>query len=264
MTPADDPTRRDPRKYNRDAWDRQVALGNRWTQPVGPEVITAARRGELSILLTPMRPVPREWFPPLAGAEVLGLASGGGQQCPVFAAAGARVTVFDNSPAQLARDRDVAEREGLSITTIEGDMRDLGALADQSFDLVFHPCSNSFVPEVEPVWREVYRVLRPGGTLLAGFTNPAAYLFDDQAAARGELRVRFTLPYADPTSLSAEELRVMAEAGEPWCFSHSLDTQIGGQARAGLRLLDLYEDGMENDLLSRHMPHFVATRARRD
>ena len=175
--------------YNRAAWDRQVQGGNEWTVPVGPEVIAAARRGEWSIVLTARKPVPADWFPSLSGADVLCLASGGGQQGPVLAAAGANVTVFDNSPQQLARDRQVAEREELDIRTVQGDMRDLSAFADASFDLVFHPVSNPFCPEVRPVWREAYRVLRQGGTLLAGFMNPAGYIFDYELAdATGELQ----------------------------------------------------------------------------
>src|SRR5262249_22910863 len=165
--------------YNRRAWDRQVEKGNRWTIPVGPEAIAAARRGEWEIVLTPTKPVPRAWFPPLSGLPVLCLASGGGQQGPILAAAGANVTVFDNSPAQLERDRLVAEREKLDIKTVQGDMADLSAFADGSFGLIFHPCSNCFVPDVSHVWREAARVLRPGGVLLAGFTNPALYIFDD-------------------------------------------------------------------------------------
>src|SRR5215210_961835 len=106
----------DVRDYNRRAWDRQVAGGNVWTVPVGPGVIAEARRGRWSVLLTEQKATPREWFPEeMGGLEVLCLASGGGQQGPTLAAAGARVTVFDNSPAQLAQDTAVAEREGLAL-----------------------------------------------------------------------------------------------------------------------------------------------------
>src|ERR1700692_3446824 len=98
--------------YNRRAWNRRAEKGNRWTVPVGPEVIAAARRGDWQVVLTATRPVPRSWFPELTGLDVLCLASGGGQQGPVFAGAGAVVTVLDASPAQLARDRLVAERDG--------------------------------------------------------------------------------------------------------------------------------------------------------
>src|SRR5919112_5107900 len=164
--------------YNREAWDKQVEDGNQWTVPVGPEVIEAARRGQWRVLLTDQKPVPREWFPEMSGADILCLASGGGQQAPTFAAAGANVTVLDNSPKQLAQDAFVAERESLDIKTVQGDMRDLSAFADEAFDLVFHPVSNLFVPEVGPVWNEAYRVLREGGALLAGFLNPAVYVFD--------------------------------------------------------------------------------------
>jgi SAM-dependent methyltransferase len=73
---------------------------------------------------------------------------------------------------RLAQDRLVADREALTIESRQGDMAELSVFPDESFDLVFHPVSNVFVPDVKPVWREAYRVLRPGGTLLSGFMNP--------------------------------------------------------------------------------------------
>src|SRR5215207_6866487 len=211
----------DIRGYNQEAWDRQVESGNQWTVPVSPDVIEAARRGEWIVLLTDQKPVPKAWFPKMQGADVLCLASGGGQQAPIFAAAGASVTVIDNSPKQLEQDRFVAERESLDLKTVQGDMRDLSAFADESFDLVFHPVSNLFVPEVRPVWKEAFRVLREGGSLLAGFLNPVVYVFDRELLDRtGELRVEYVLPYADATSRSEEEVRRQLERGEPFEFSH--------------------------------------------
>lgn len=253
----------DVRAFNRRAWDRQVATGNPWTVPVTSEQIARARAGDWQVVLTPVKPVPRAWFGELAGARVLGLASGGGQQCPLFAAAGARVTVYDNSPAQLARDREVAERDGLELETIEGDMADLSALADDSFDLIFHPVSNCFVPDVRPVWREAYRVLRPGGALLAGFCNPVAYVFDDAKMTAGELEVRHSIPYSDLTSVTAEERIALWGADEPLNFGHSLDDQLGGQTDAGLHIVGFYEDiwGSDERPLDRYLPSFIATRA---
>jgi SAM-dependent methyltransferase len=253
----------DVRDFNRRAWDEQVGRGNVWTRPVTREQVEAARRGVWSVLLTETRPAPREWFPEdLKGVDVLCLASGGGQQGPILAAAGARVTVYDNSPRQLAQDRHVAERDRLDIRTVEGDMRDLSAFADESFDLVFHPVSNLFVPEVRPVWREAFRVLRPGGALLAGFMNPAFYVFDlDLAEREGRLEVRHTLPYSDAVSLSGKALERRREAGEPLEFSHTLADQIGGQLDAGFHLTGLYEDSHQDFPLSRHMPTYIATRA---
>lgn len=247
----------DVRAYNRAMWDKQVEDGNPWTIPVGPEVIEAARRGEWSVLLTERKPVPREWFPPLGGLDVLGLACGGGQQCPIFAAAGARVTVFDNSPKQLERDRMVADREGLALRTVEGDMRDLGAFADASFDLVFHPVSNVFIHEVRPVWREAYRVLRPGGILMAGFNNPHVYVCEERVG--GELVARYPIPF-DARDLSGDERDRMFGADSPLEFGHSLADQIGGQLDAGFVLTAMYEDAT-GEPCGRFMPGYYATRA---
>ena len=158
--------------YNRAAWDKKVDEQDRWTLPVSSETIERARRGELDLLLTPTKSVPMSWFGELSSTATLCLASGGGQQAPLLAAAGAVVTLLDNSPKQLATDRHVAQREGLDLKTIEGDMADLSCFSDASFQLIFHPCSNCFVADVRPVWRECFRVLRNGGILLAGFGNP--------------------------------------------------------------------------------------------
>ncbi len=251
----------DVREYNRTAWDKEVERGNEWTQPVSPEVIASARQGRWEVLLTETKPVPRDWFPDLNGIEVLCLASGGGQQAPILAAAGARVTVFDNSPKQLEQDRKVSEREGLRIITIEGDMIDLSVFADESFDLVFHPCSNLFIPDVRPVWSEAFRVLRRGGVLLAGFVNPVIYLFDHRLAERRLLQVRHALPYSDLVSLTKEECRNLIEKGEPLEFGHTLEDQIKGQTDAGFALTAFYEDHHRTLPIAKYTPTYIATRA---
>ena len=252
----------DIRAYNRQAWNREVERGNMWTIPVSPQVIAAARRGEWGLLLTPTKLVPRDWYPSLAGRDVLCLASGGGQQGPVLAAAGGRVTVLDNSPRQLEQDRLVAEREGLEIKTVEGDMANLEMFAGESFDLIFHPVSNVFVPKVRPVWAEAYRVLRKGGVLLAGFTNPVQYLFDyDVMEKEGKLDVQYSIPYSDLESMSEEKRRQYLEEEQPLEFGHTLEDQIGGQLEAGFVLTGFYEDIDPDSLLGRHIPTFIATQA---
>ncbi len=247
--------------YNRHAWDQNVAKGNRWTVPVGAEVIAAARRGEWEVVLTPTRPVPREWFPPLEGLPVLCLASGGGQQAPVLAAAGARVTLLDNSPAQLGQDRLVAEHEGLVIQTVLGDMADLSEFSEGAFGLIFHPCSNCFAQAVRPVWKEAFRVLRPGGVLLAGIVNPCLYIFDDAATKNGALVVRHSIPYSDLESLTEEESRRYLDKNEPLVFGHTLEDQLGGQLDAGFHLTGFYEDRDPEHPLAKFLPAFIATRA---
>ncbi|MDV6034446.1 MAG: class I SAM-dependent methyltransferase [Phycisphaera sp. RhM] len=251
-------------RHNRQAWDKLVERGDRWTKPVDRATIQRARAGKFAIVLTPTKPVPAEWFPPLENAEVLCLASAGGQQAPVLAAAGAKVTVFDNSPQQLDQDRLVAVRDGLAMQFVRGDMADLSVFADASFDLIFHPCSNTFVPTVIPVWRECARVLRTGGILMAGFTNPVRYLFDDERTENGNLEVRYALPYSDLDFLDEPHIKKAVEEGQPLEFGHTLEDQIGGQLSAGLLLSAFYEDRYGEtaaDPLSRLLDTFIATRA---
>jgi SAM-dependent methyltransferase len=205
--------------------------------------------------------VPRDWFPAeLAGAEVLCLASGGGQQGPVLAAAGAAVTVLDNSPRQLDRDREVAAREGLAVRTELGDMRDLSAFPDASFDVVFNPVSNVFCPELAPVWRESFRVLRPGGILMTGFLNPDVYIFDVRALdERNELVVRHPIPFSS-LDLPDDE-RQRAYGTGPIEYSHTLTEQIGGQLAAGFTLTHFDEAPHHADATARYLPGYFATRA---
>ena len=249
--------------YNRAAWDREVEQGGEWTLPVSAETVVAARRGEWTnyLFLTESKPVPRSWFPAdLSGVEVLCLASGGGQQGPILAAAGARVTVFDNSPKQLAQDRWVAQRDGLEITTVQGDMADLSAFGDESFDLIVHPASNCFVPDVRPVWREAYRVLRRGGHLFAGFLNPIEFIFDYKLFDEGIFEVRHPLPYSDLDYLTDLE-RQQLDSADMLEFSHTLEDQIGGQLEAGFVLTGFNEAHRENHPVAKYLPSYIATRA---
>jgi SAM-dependent methyltransferase len=250
---------------NREAWNKQSENAtSRWVQPVSAEDIAAAKSGRWEVILTPTLPVPRDWFGHLQNADVLALASGGGQQAPILAAAGARVISLDNSDAQLAKDAMVAEREQLSLTCEQGDMADLSRFEDASFDLVFHPVSNVFAESILPVWRECFRVLRPTGRLLAGFMNPCFFLFDHEAIEKGgPLSIKYSLPYSDLSELSDKQIDERIARGEAVEFSHSLDTQLGGQLAAGFSLQGFYEDRWDNDAtpLNAYMPTSMATLA---
>lgn len=252
-------------KYNKVAWNHEVKRGNKWTVPVNSEIVQQARKGKWSIVLTPTIPVPKDWFPPIKDLQVLCLASGGGQQGPILAAAGAEVTVLDNSPKQLECDRFVAERDALNIHIVEGDMRDLYQFKDATFGLIFHPVSNVFVPDVRSIWQEAFRVLGAGGVLLSGFLNPAVYLFDwELAESTGELRVKYKIPYADITDLDKSVRKERLANKEPMEFSHTLDDQIGGQIDAGFVITGFYEDRQsqeDKDPVASYMATCIATRA---
>jgi len=248
-------------KKNRDAWDKLVEQEDHWTRPVSSEEIENARKGIWSIVVTPKKPIPRSWFPEdINGKKILCLASGGGQQGPILAAAGSNVTVFDNSMKQLEQDEKVAELENLNIKTVQGDMRDLSDFKDETFDLIVHPWSNCFVDDILPVWKEAYRVLKHGGNLISGFANPTEYIFDYKKLEQGEFVVRHSLPYSDLTSISEIELQELLDSGEPLAFGHTLEDQIKGQLDAGFLIAGFYEDirGIE---LDKYMNGGIATNA---
>jgi SAM-dependent methyltransferase len=215
-------------------------------------------------VLTPIKSVPRGWFGDVRGKDVLCLASGGGQQAPILAAASANVTSFDASAQQLAKDRFVAERENLEIKIEQGDAADLSRFADESFDLIFHPCSNCFMAKLQPIWDECFRVLRSNGVLLSGFNQPFIYMYDVEAEEeRGVLELKHKIPYSDVDSLSEDEKRKKTEKKEPFEFSHTLDEQIGGQIEAGFLIGGFYEDWWTDEarLLNKYAPTFIATKA---
>jgi SAM-dependent methyltransferase len=251
-------------EHNKKAWNRQVEMGNPWTIPVDSDTIADARRGKWELFLTPTRPVPHTWLPSVKGLDVLCLASGGGQQGPVLAAAGARVMVLDNSPRQLERDREVAAREGLRLATVEGDMANLAMFADGTFDLIVNPVSNVFAPDVRQVWREAYRVLRQGGALIAAFDNPIVHMIDEEEWQRSrKIEVKYAIPYSDVDALSDAEKQRYLEEGNTLQFGHTLEAQIGGQCEAGFIITGMYEDGdrpEDRRPLMGFSPAFIVTR----
>ena len=248
-------------EHNRLAWNEAVKKGNQWTLPVTQTEIEAANRGDYRIILTPFTPVPQDWLGDVKGKKILCLASGGGQQGPILAAAGAQVTVFDNSDEQLNRDRQVARENNLKIKTIRGNMQDLSCFADGTFDLIIHPVSNCFIDDIIPVWKESCRVLKVNGRMLSGFNNPLIYMVDwDLADQTGQFKLAHSIPYSDLVSLSPEQKQKYAQEKLPFEFGHSMSDQIQGQISAGFVITGFYEDN-GGELLDRFSPSYNATRA---
>jgi SAM-dependent methyltransferase len=236
-----------------DGW---IENGWEYGIPISHEDYAKALNGECNVLLTPTKYVPKSWFPELKNKKLLGLACGGGQQMPVFAALGADCTVLDYSDRQLANEKLVAEREGYKINIVKADMTKKLPFDDDSFDIIFHPVSNCYVENVYHVWNECYRVLKKGGVLLAGMDNGINYLFDDIAKS---LEIVNKLPF-NPLK-NKEQFEQSEKNNEGMQFSHTIEEQIGGQLKAGFILKDLYEDHDSIGLLKDYIPTFIATMA---
>ena len=240
---------------NAETIDRWIEEGWEWGVPISHETYVRATEGIWDVLLTPTKPVPHAWFGDLRGKRVLGLASGGGQQMPIFAALGAECTVLDYSPRQLESERMVAAREGYDIRIIRADMTKPLPFADGEFDLIFHPVSNCYIEEVKPLFRECHRILCRGGVLLAGLGNEVNYLVNDDERMIVN-RMPFN-PLRNPEQM--EELQ-KSDCGVQ--FSHTVEEQLGGQLEAGLMLTHLYGDtNGEGYLHELGVECYLATRA---
>ena len=235
------------------SWKRHGALP--WMQPITHEEYLRAAAGEELMTLTGIRKVPFSWYGDCRGKKVLGLAAGGGQQMAIMSALGAECTLLDITKAQIEADRMVSEREGYDIRLVKGDMTDPLPFSDESFDMVVNPISNHYVEEAEPVFREVYRVLAPGGTFLAGLDTGIYWAFEPDGNG-----IIHSLPH---NPMKDRDLRKeLFFQNEAYVFSHTLEEQIGGQLRAGFVLKEILEDTHEGDKFGENnIPTSILTRS---
>jgi ubiquinone/menaquinone biosynthesis C-methylase UbiE len=189
----------------------------------------------------------------VTGMKVLCLASGGGQDSVAFGLLGAEVTILDLSDVQLKRDRQGAAHHDLKVETIQGDMRDLSVFPDNTFDVVWHPYSINFVPSVEPVYREVARVLKPGRIYYMQFANPFVQALDDEAWDGAAYP--FHRPYIDGEDITQyfphwdvdqpDGIRIKLDS--PHEFRHNLSTVLNTMARHGFIFLHVQEWMRKNE-----------------
>ncbi|HJN07902.1 MAG TPA: class I SAM-dependent methyltransferase [Pirellulaceae bacterium] len=215
-------------EHNRRAWDTLVRENQRFTRPAPDEDF-----------LDPLRKVDGiGWLGgDIRGQNVLCLASGGGKHGALYAAAGARVTVVDISPAMLELDRRVAEERKLDLQTIEASMDHLPMFADGEFDLVVHPVSTCYVPNVAPVYQEVARVLRDAGLYISQHKQPGSLQADVAPSRRGYELIE---PYFRSEPLPPVIGSQHREEGTLE-FLHRWDELLGLMCRAGFVIEDLAE-----------------------
>ena len=183
----------------------------------------------------------------VSGKQVLCLASGGGQDSVAFGLLGADVTVLDLSDVQLERDHQASDHHDLQTKTIQGDMRDLSIFPDDYFDIVWQVYSINFVPSVEPVFREVQRVLIPGCIYFLQFANPLAIGIDEDKWDGNGYKINSL--YLDGEDISErfphwdveQPDGTSIKCDSPHEYRHTLATIINTMVGNGFTLLGLWE-----------------------
>lgn len=251
----------DYKQINAQIWDDINECLIDKSTAISHEEYRRAKNGELKVTLAGIEVVPENWFPALKGIDVLGLASGGGQQCPVFEAHGANVTVMDLSDGQLAQEKYVAEREGYKINIVKSDLSKPFPFKEDSFDMIFNPVSNCYIEDIQPMWHECARVIRKGGILMMAFVKEEHFMFDPDFKKEDYLITRHALPFNPMKDLSEVEKKKKIDEGMPFAFSHTLTEQIGGLIKAGFEITDIFEDCDGGGLFDKYMNSYVAVRA---
>ncbi len=232
-----------------------IEEGWKWGIPISHEEFIDAKNNNWKVYLTPTKGMPHNWFPStIKGLKILGLASGGGQQMPIFSALGALCTCLDYSKKQLESEKMVARRENYQIELVKHDMTNGLPFPDNTFDIIFHPVSNCYIEEVEPLFKECYRVLKKGGILVSGLDNGINFISNDEKTIENHFPFN---PLKDP-----KQLKTLKEDDSGVQFSHTMEEQIGGQLKAGFTLVDIYEDtNGEGYLHELNIPTFIATKS---
>ncbi len=243
-------------KINSNTIDNWVRDGWQWGVPISPKEYMQAQHGNFDMLLTPTKFVPKSWIGDVKGKNILGLASGGAQQMPIFVALGANVTVLDYSKEQLKSEENFAVQMNYKINLVNADMTQPLPFEDESFDIIFHPVSNCYVEDVYSIWKECYRVLKTGGLLLAGLDNGINFLIDEA----DESKIVNKLPFNPLKDDALYEKSIKNNWGIQ--FSHTIEEQVGGQLKAGFKLEDIYSDTNGDGYLhSLNVPTFYATKS---
>ncbi|MFA4872809.1 MAG: class I SAM-dependent methyltransferase [Patescibacteria group bacterium] len=194
----------------------------------------------------------------LRNKKVLCLASGGGQQSIGFTLLGAKVTVVDFSSEQLEKDKIVSKKFTLPIRTIKADMRDLSMFEDAEFDVIYQPYSINYISEINKVFDEVARIIKPNGIYYLMFHNPFVHgLWKDGCWGgkwnKKELwkgkgyplwqpyKDRYAVKTSDPNWNFFDNKGKKVKIKSPQEFKHTLSTILNGLIQRGFKILKFDE-----------------------
>lgn len=221
--------------------DNLVADNVDWTGCASKEQLQDARAGKLQLQFFD-RDVPEDWLKDIRGKKVLCLAGAGGLQAPLLACAGAEVTVIDISNKMLDKDREIAKNENLQIKIVKGNICDLSMFSDCYFDYILNPPSLMYIPKLDIVFKECYRVLNNGGTFIMMAPSPVNYLcdyIDDKDG--GYYKAVHRMPFCSKDYDDSDWIE----------YGHTMEEYLGGLVGCGF-LINGYVECQMDDITELH------------
>jgi SAM-dependent methyltransferase len=199
----------------------------------------------------------------VADKRVLELGCGSGLGSVALARQGARAIGVDFSPDHLTAARRLSERAGVKIELHEGDLGDLAFARADTIDAVFSAYALNLVEDINRVFRQVHRVLKPGCPLAFSVPHPAYDMIVDDDPEE-PLVVRRS--YFDDS-------RIDLESDRPPYFGyhHTISELFTGLSRANFRVDVILEPEPHRDVGSatwretfRYVPRTLIMRARKE
>ncbi len=177
----------------------------------------------------------------VSGKDVLELGCGGGQWAVRLARQGARVVAQDISDVQVELAQKFASEIQIeppgSAEFCQGNAEDLREWPDASFDIVFSNFGAVGFVDIEECFREVARVLRPGGIFAFSWLSP----FFDSLADEGDNQLEIVRPYFDRSPMTAESLWPDGTRTLYVQFHHTFGDWQSALFKAGLLVTALLE-----------------------
>lgn len=217
--------------------DNLVINNADWTASATKEALDSARKGNLVVSFYDKK-VPDEWLYNIKDKKVLCLAGAGGLQAPLLACAGADVTVLDISEKMLDKDRELAESEKLPIEIVKGNMCYLSQFSNDTFDMVINPPSLMYVPNLDVVFDEVYRVTKTGGEFIIMAPNPINYLCDwIDTEDGGYYKAVHKMPWCSKDYDDSDWIE----------YGHTMEEYLGGLLKSGF-VINGYKECQREDI----------------
>lgn len=116
----------------------------------------------------------------VGGRRVLVLGCGGGQDAVVLARRGAHVVGIDLSDEQIRFARDLAQKEGLDVPFVQGNVEELPHVDSETQDIAVSAHALNYVEHADRCFAEVFRVLKPGGVFVFSVQHPMDACLDDR------------------------------------------------------------------------------------